>query len=210
MPVRDVAVLRAACRYLAQTGTGLSRGYVEETVLGAPDVARALLRHFTARHDPDARDPAAERRAAAELDALLAATTSLDQDRILRGLRDVLAAVLRTNAFQRDAEGRPRPQLALKTGPARCGRTCSRPAPPPSWRRGWPRCAAPATSSSWWSSPTTPAGPWPRWSTRTCCWVSSWACRPCATGWSTSPRTPPGCWRPRAHCATSSTPAGSR
>ncbi|WP_456871479.1 NAD-glutamate dehydrogenase domain-containing protein [Geodermatophilus sp. SYSU D00766] len=128
VPVRDVAVLRAACRYLAQTGTGLSRGYVEETVLAAPEVARALLRHFTARHDPDSRDPAAEQRAAADLDALLAATTSLDQDRILRGLRDVLAAVLRTNAFQRDADGRPRPQLALKIDSSRLG---SLPAPRP-------------------------------------------------------------------------------
>ena len=114
LAVADVAVLRAACRYLAQAGLGLSRSYVEDTVLDAPGFARALLAYFTARHHPDEADPAAAAAAAAALEDLLARTTSLDQDRILRGLRDVLAAVVRTNAFQRDAVGRPRPQLTFK------------------------------------------------------------------------------------------------
>ncbi|MGK5114881.1 MULTISPECIES: NAD-glutamate dehydrogenase domain-containing protein [unclassified Geodermatophilus] len=119
LPVADVTVLRAACRYLAQTGSGLSRSYIEETVLAAPRFARALLRRFTARHSPDRPDLAGAEAAAAELDALLDGTTSLDQDRILRGLRDVLDAVVRTSAFQRDADGRPRPQLALKIASCR-------------------------------------------------------------------------------------------
>ncbi|WP_457037721.1 NAD-glutamate dehydrogenase domain-containing protein [Geodermatophilus sp. SYSU D01176] len=116
--MRDVAVLRAACRYLAQVGLGLSRGYVEETVLGAPEFARALLAHFAARHDPDAADPAAAASAAEHLAELLTRTTSLDSDRILRGLRDVLAAVVRTNRYQTDAAGAPRPALALKIASA--------------------------------------------------------------------------------------------
>ncbi|MCZ2811972.1 NAD-glutamate dehydrogenase [Modestobacter sp. VKM Ac-2979] len=113
LPVLQVTVLRAACRYLAQTGTGLSRAYIEQMVLGAPRFARALIRRFFARHDPDARDAAGAAAAGAELESLLDATTSLDEDRILRGLRDVLDAVLRTNAFQ-DPAGRPPAQLALK------------------------------------------------------------------------------------------------
>ncbi|MGX5653371.1 NAD-glutamate dehydrogenase domain-containing protein [Geodermatophilus nigrescens] len=118
LPVRDVAVLRAACRYLAQVGLGLSRGYVEETVLAAPDFARALLAHFAARHDPDGADPTAAASAGDHLAQLLTRTTSLDQDRILRGLRDVLAAVVRTNRYQVDAAGAPRPALALKIASA--------------------------------------------------------------------------------------------
>ncbi|MFW3168907.1 NAD-glutamate dehydrogenase domain-containing protein [Geodermatophilus sp. CPCC 206100] len=113
LPVLQVTVLRAAGRFLAQTGTGLSLGYIEQTVLGAPHVCRALVRRFTLRHDPDRLDPAGAAAAGAELDALLEATTSLDEDRILRGLRDVLDAVVRTNAFQ-DPSGRPPAQLALK------------------------------------------------------------------------------------------------
>ena len=41
LPVLQVTVLRAAGRYLAQTGTGLSRGYIEQTVLGAPNFSQA-------------------------------------------------------------------------------------------------------------------------------------------------------------------------
>ncbi|WP_205730255.1 NAD-glutamate dehydrogenase domain-containing protein [Blastococcus sp. TF02-8] len=118
MAVQDVDVLRAACRYLAQVGLGLSRGYVEETVLAAPDFARALLAHFAARHDPDAADPTAAASAAGHLAELLGRTTSLDQDRILRGLRDVLAAVVRTNRYQTGPDGTPRPALALKIASA--------------------------------------------------------------------------------------------
>jgi glutamate dehydrogenase len=44
----------------------------------------------------------------------LGATTSLDQDRILGGLRDVLGAVLRTNFYQRDTTGSAKLHLALK------------------------------------------------------------------------------------------------
>ncbi|RBY89041.1 glutamate dehydrogenase [Blastococcus sp. TBT05-19] len=118
LPVGDVAVLRAACRYLAQVGLGLSRGYVEQTVLAAPEFARALLASFAARHDPDAADPAVAASAADHLAELLGRTTSLDEDRILRGLRDVLAAVVRTNRYQVDEHGAPRPALALKIASA--------------------------------------------------------------------------------------------
>ncbi|MDP5182002.1 NAD-glutamate dehydrogenase [Blastococcus sp. BMG 814] len=113
LPLLQVTVLRAAARYLAQAGTGLSRGYIEQTVLGAPRFCHVLLRRFTLRHDPDGLDPAGADAAGAELDALLEATTSLDEDRILRGLRDVLDAVVRTNAFQHPT-GRAPAQLALK------------------------------------------------------------------------------------------------
>src|SRR5690349_23438230 len=68
LPVSHVTVLRAACRYLALAGTGLSRSYIAETVLGAPRFARALMRRFTARHDPDARDADVAASSAAELD----------------------------------------------------------------------------------------------------------------------------------------------
>ena len=114
IPWRQVALIRAACRYLQQAGLGLSSGYVEETVRGWPDFVQGLLDQFAARFDPDAADPAAATAAAAHLDELLGATTSLDQDRILGGLRDVLGAVLRTNFYQRDAAGSPKLHLALK------------------------------------------------------------------------------------------------
>nr|WP_076817273.1 NAD-glutamate dehydrogenase domain-containing protein [Pseudofrankia asymbiotica] len=155
VPWREVDVIRAAWRFLHQTGVSLSHGYAARTVLANPAFAHGLLDFFRARFDPDYAGPdhagpdhagpdhagpnragpnhsdpdcpGADHRAAgaaaasARLEALLAAVASLDQDRILRGLRDVLAAVIRTNHYQRDAAGRPKPALALKIASSRLG-----------------------------------------------------------------------------------------
>ena len=140
---REVDIIRAAWRFLHQTGVGLSHEYAARTVLANPEFAHTLLDYFRARFDPDyaATDSdtdsdadnaglglagpesrtADAARATVRLDALLSAVASLDEDRILRGLRDVLAAVIRTSYFQRDAAGRPKPALALKIASARLG-----------------------------------------------------------------------------------------
>ncbi|WP_349308056.1 NAD-glutamate dehydrogenase domain-containing protein [Pseudofrankia sp. BMG5.36] len=136
VPWREVNVIRAAWRFLHQTGVGLSHGYAARTVLANPAFAHGLLDYFRARFDPDHAGPdrpdrpdrrgpdnraAGAARASARLEALLAAVASLDEDRILRGLRDVLAAVIRTNHYQRDVAGRPKPALALKIASSRLG-----------------------------------------------------------------------------------------
>src|SRR3712207_8931033 len=79
---------------------------------------RSTLFPYTTLFRSDAADPAAAASAAGHLAELLTRTTSLDQDRILRGLRDVLAAAVRTNRYQTDAAGAPRPALALKIASA--------------------------------------------------------------------------------------------
>ncbi|WP_232303533.1 NAD-glutamate dehydrogenase domain-containing protein [Pseudofrankia sp. DC12] len=132
LPWREVAVIRAAWRFLHQTGVTFSHGYAERTVLANPAFAQALLELFRARFDPDrparTREPAAQQ-AAATLDVLLGNVASLDEDRILRGLRDVLTTVVRTNFYQRDATGAPRPALALKIASSRLALL----APPRPW-----------------------------------------------------------------------------
>ncbi len=49
---REVALLRAYCRYLRQTGTMFSQAYMEETLARHCDLARRLVELFTARLDP--------------------------------------------------------------------------------------------------------------------------------------------------------------
>jgi hypothetical protein len=73
IPWRELAVIRAACRYLRQAGLGLSPGYVEETVRAWPEFVRTLLTHFAARFDPDATDRDAAATAATDLDERLGA-----------------------------------------------------------------------------------------------------------------------------------------
>ncbi|WP_204841933.1 NAD-glutamate dehydrogenase [Saccharothrix algeriensis] len=117
---QQAAMLRAYAKYLRQAGTPYSQDYIEDAVLGHTEVATALVRLFEARFDPALDE---ERRAtrtdalAEEITALIDDVTSLDADRILRSLLTLVQATLRTNYFVRDADGAPRPYLAVKLDP---------------------------------------------------------------------------------------------
>jgi glutamate dehydrogenase len=117
LPWRTVTVLRAYCRYLLQTGLPFSHGYLAQVLVGHPAIARLLADLFALRFDPD-RPPRARARAVQRLDArlhgALEAVQGSDQDRILRALRDVVNATVRTNAFQPGTDGQPQEHLAFK------------------------------------------------------------------------------------------------
>jgi len=97
----------------------LGQGYIEDTVRGCPEFVEALLAGFHARFDPDHVSATAAAESAARTAVLIDEATSLDQDRILRGLRHVLAAVVRTNHFQLAPDGRPKRHLTLKIDSSR-------------------------------------------------------------------------------------------
>ena len=83
-------------------------------------VARKLVELFRIRFDPERVE---ERTADAEslarlIEQEIDAVPSLDEDRILRGFLRVIQATLRTNYFQLDADGRPKPYLSFKLDPA--------------------------------------------------------------------------------------------
>ncbi len=112
----EVGVLRGYGRYMRQLGFSFSQRYLADTLGRHKDVARALIALFAARLDPEFfgdRDENATR-LHAEIDALLAEVSSLDEDRIIRHYRNLVTETLRTNYFQRDQDGAPRPALALK------------------------------------------------------------------------------------------------
>ena len=119
---REVALLRAYCRYLRQTGSRFSLTYIEDALGMHADIARRLVELFVARLDPwvangeDGGDAAG--RLADEIRTQLDAVTSLDEDRILRALLHLVLATLRTNWFRdADAAGNPLPCVALKFDP---------------------------------------------------------------------------------------------
>ncbi|HSK14961.1 MAG TPA: NAD-glutamate dehydrogenase [Gaiellaceae bacterium] len=117
---REIAMLRALARYLRQVGTTFSQSYMEETLAGNAPIARDLVELFRVRFDP-ARDGDREAEAgslAAAIEEEIDAVASLDEDRILRSFLTLIRATLRTNYFQRDAEGRPKPYLSFKLDPA--------------------------------------------------------------------------------------------
>lgn len=119
LTVRQVVVLRTVVAYLRQLGLNYSTTHVHQVVIGNPVFARQLVELFELRLDPDRFADGEERRLAAEaveaeLAAEIDAVPSLDQETILTGCRDVVRAILRTNFYQRDADGNPGPAVAIK------------------------------------------------------------------------------------------------
>ncbi|WP_367131483.1 NAD-glutamate dehydrogenase [Saccharothrix sp. HUAS TT1] len=117
---QQAAMMRAYAKYLRQAGTPYSQDYIEDAVLAHTDVATALVRLFETRFDPalsDGERPDRTEQLADEITAMIDDVTSLDADRILRSLLTLVQATLRTNYFVRDADGNPRPYLAVKLDP---------------------------------------------------------------------------------------------
>jgi glutamate dehydrogenase len=98
---RPVVWLRAWFRYLRQTGVAFSLATVVEALRRAPGATAALVELFAASHDPKAdrgRD-AAMAEIGRRFDEALNDVRGIDDDRILRQMRAVVGATLRTNAF---------------------------------------------------------------------------------------------------------------
>ncbi|AUW57270.1 glutamate dehydrogenase [Sphingobium sp. SCG-1] len=125
-----VVLFRALYRYLRQTGMAYSMPTVAETLRREADIARALVRLFTALHDPAQKGGEdASKAAEDDIDAGLENVSAIDEDRILRLLRAVIAATLRTNFFAPAAQE----ALAFKLDSAKVP---GLPAPLP-WREIW-------------------------------------------------------------------------
>jgi len=100
-----VVWLRAWFRYMRQTGVAFSLATVVDALRRAPRATDALIRLFATSHDPKAssgRD-AAVKSAEGEFDDALNEVRGIDDDRILRQMRAVVGATLRTNAFAAQA-----------------------------------------------------------------------------------------------------------
>ncbi|NNC72775.1 MAG: glutamate dehydrogenase, partial [Sphingomonadaceae bacterium] len=98
---RDVTLLRAWFRYLRQTGLAYSLSTVVETLREEPEISRAIIALFDALHDPafDGDREAATKAANESIDGGLINVAAIDDDTILRAIRSVVQATLRTNAF---------------------------------------------------------------------------------------------------------------
>ncbi|MGP7795370.1 NAD-glutamate dehydrogenase [Sphingomonas sp. CLY1604] len=94
---QSVVLLRAWFRYLRQAGLPYGLTTVVDALRRAPKLTRALIARFAAAHDP--AQPGDVQAADATIAHGLDAVSAIDDDRILRAYRDLIAACLRTNAY---------------------------------------------------------------------------------------------------------------
>ena len=97
----EVNWLRAWYRYLRQGGTHFGIVTVVDALQCAPHVTLAILDLFRALHDPafSGDRTAAQQEAAEAIRVGLAGVSAINHDRLLRAYRDLVVAMLRTNAF---------------------------------------------------------------------------------------------------------------
>jgi glutamate dehydrogenase len=115
---RDVALLRAYARYMKQIRFPLGERFIADTLVRHAELTRGLVRYFRQRHDPALAGEEGEA-VRAELLERLEAIPSLNEDRILRYYLDLVDVTLRTNFFQRDADGAPKRHLSFKLASGR-------------------------------------------------------------------------------------------
>jgi len=117
LTTRETAVLRAYARYLRQAGIVYSQPLIADTLARYPAISRLVFQLFD---DSFALSVAEKTRTKnlskrhAELEEALSGVPSLDDDRIFRRYINAIDATLRTNYFQRDQQGLPRPAMAFK------------------------------------------------------------------------------------------------
>jgi glutamate dehydrogenase len=118
---RQATVLRAYAKYMRQGNSPFALDYIEGSLRNHVDITRLLVQLFEARFDPDADDASRDARCDALQQRIVRAlddVASLDHDRILRSYLSHVRATLRTNYFQPDENGRPRPYISLKLEPS--------------------------------------------------------------------------------------------
>lgn len=118
---REISVFRAYTKYFRQIGFTFSEGYIADALVDNSKVARLLIELFKCYFDPQRATimkkeaKLIEEKIQKELDAVAA----LDQDRILRRYLTLIHATLRTNYFQANQEGSPKPYLSFKLNPSK-------------------------------------------------------------------------------------------
>jgi glutamate dehydrogenase len=119
LPWRDVSLVRALARYLRQARVLFSQDYLWTTLVRHAAIAAKIVTLFHMRFDPRVEIDVGERgvREAAirtEIERLLDAVESLDEDRILRSFANLVGAAVRTNFYQVGADGQAKPVISIK------------------------------------------------------------------------------------------------
>ena len=110
---QNIAMFRAYYRYLKQIRLRYSENYIIETLNRNPSLSVSIAHMFEARFGP-IQDEADISTLNLQTHSLLQQVSTLDEERIITALLDVIAATLRTNFFQLDKNGSPKSYLSFK------------------------------------------------------------------------------------------------
>jgi glutamate dehydrogenase len=112
---REVSILRAFSKYKRQIGGTFSQQYIEDTFSRYPNLAELLIKLFTLKFDPSSsRSEKLINNVTANIEESLDKVANLDDDRIIRRFVEMINATIRTNFFQKNAQGEDKPYISFK------------------------------------------------------------------------------------------------
>ncbi|MDI3323375.1 NAD-glutamate dehydrogenase [Pontibacterium granulatum] len=118
---REVAMLRAYARYNQQIRFGFSQPYIADTLARHLQVSKLLVALFRARFEPSRQDSSKVEALVGRIESsivdALDKVDNLNDDQILRRYLELIKATLRTNYFQKDAQGELKDYFSFKLSP---------------------------------------------------------------------------------------------
>ncbi len=115
---REVAMLRGYARYLKQIRFGMSQDYIAATLANYPAITQTLVELFRLRFDPK-HQPSSLDDCIVRLNEHLEGVASLNDDQLLRRFMELIQATLRTNYYQKAADGRFKDYISYKLEPSK-------------------------------------------------------------------------------------------
>lgn len=112
LDVRQCMLLRAYAKYLRQLQLPFSKEYIETTLVKNPEIISSLVQLFERKFDPKIKTE--DSKLIAKINKDLDQVVSIDEDRILRGYLNLIQASVRTNYYQRTADGSVKPYFSIK------------------------------------------------------------------------------------------------
>ena len=118
---RQTTLLRCYTKYLLQLGLPFSQTYMEDVLGAHPGLANLLVELFELQFNPSLKAKQRKSGVAEKAQAVkrsVARARNIDEDRILSAFAGAIGATLRTNYFQRDENGNPKPGISIKLDPS--------------------------------------------------------------------------------------------
>ncbi len=119
---REVALVRTYTRYVVQIGMRFSQQHIETTFIEYSDIIREIIKLFDIRFNPEYAKEMRQEKVEAYRQSIknkLSNVASLDQDKILRRLYEIVEATQRTNFYQKTANNEYKEYISFKLIPAK-------------------------------------------------------------------------------------------
>lgn len=117
---RDVVMLRAYAAYMHQTLFPFTAAYIAIALANQSALTHKLVEFFALKFDPkliDEKTPERLETLRTDIHRRLDSVSNLNDDRIIRRFLTLIDNTLRTNFYQPDQQGEPKPYLSLKFSP---------------------------------------------------------------------------------------------